>query len=37
VYEQEMDYDRARKLFQSIRDTYPNPKAIQVRLENMGR
>ncbi|SKA94401.1 Tetratricopeptide repeat-containing protein [Paucidesulfovibrio gracilis DSM 16080] len=37
VYEQEMDYERARELFESIADTYPNPKVIQIRLRNMGR
>lgn len=37
VYEQEMDYDRARELFHSIEDTYPNPKVIQIRLKNMGK
>ncbi|MGE4290916.1 MAG: tetratricopeptide repeat protein [Desulfovibrio sp.] len=37
VYEQEMDYDRARELFLSIANTYPNPKVIQIRLEKMGK
>ncbi|MEF2146537.1 MAG: tetratricopeptide repeat protein [Desulfovibrionaceae bacterium] len=37
VYEQELDYGRARELFESIQDTYPNPKVIQVRLKNMGK
>lgn len=37
VYEQELDYARARELFESIKDIYPNPKVIQIRLENMGK
>ena len=37
VYEQEMDLDRARELFESIMDTYPNPKVIEIRLENLGK
>lgn len=37
VYEQEGDFDRARELFESIKDSYPNPKVIQIRLRNMGK
>ncbi len=37
VYEQEMNLDRARELFESIMDTYPNPKVIEIRLNNLGK
>lgn len=37
VYEQEMNLERARELFESIQDTYPNPKVIEIRLQNLGK
>lgn len=37
VYEQEMKFDKAKELFQSILDTYPNPKVIEIRLQNLGK
>lgn len=37
VYEQEMDLARAKALFESIKDTYPNPKVIEIRLNNLGK
>lgn len=37
VYEREMDLDRARELFRSIRDDSPNPRVIDFRLANLGK
>ncbi len=37
VFEQEMNFKRARELFESIKNTYPNPKVIEIRLENLGK
>jgi tetratricopeptide (TPR) repeat protein len=37
VYEQEMNFAKARQLFESIRETYPNPMVVEIRLKNLGR
>ncbi|MBU1247291.1 MAG: DUF3808 domain-containing protein [Proteobacteria bacterium] len=37
VYEQELNYPKARALFESIKETYPNPKVIEIRLQNLGK
>lgn len=35
MYEHEHDYDKARELLTSIRDTYPNPLVIDARLKHL--
>lgn len=37
VYEQELNFDKARELFKSIQASYPNPKVIEIRLQNLGK
>lgn len=37
VYEQEFNYSKARELFESIMAIYPNPKVIEIRLQNLGK
>lgn len=37
VYEREGRLDEARKLLESIRNTYPNPKVIEARLQSLGK
>lgn len=37
VYEQELNFGKARELFESIKETYPNPKVIEIRLKNLGK
>ena len=35
IHEHEGDYSTARELLESIRDTYPNPRVVETRLEHL--
>lgn len=37
VYEDAGETDRAKKLLESVRDSYPNPKAVESRLESLNK
>lgn len=37
IYEHERDFPKARQLLESIRETYPNPKVVEARLEALGK
>ncbi len=37
IYERDQKLDKARELFSSIRDIYPNPRVVQARLQNLGK